>query len=197
MAEVKRNPKVDAYLAKKSAWHNEITALRELILEFDVEEDFKWYQPCYKVNAKNVIIVGPFKDFCVLSFFKGVLLKDPKQLLVQMGENSQSSRVIKITSLEQIETLKSDLKNLIAEAIQNEKEGKKVTLKKTEDYDVPEELTAMFAEYPDLKTAFEKLTPGRQRGYLLHFSAAKQAATRIARIERYIPKIMEGKGYQE
>lgn len=197
MAEVKRNPKVDAYLAKKSAWHNEITALRELILEFDVEEDFKWYQPCYKVNAKNVIIVGPFKDFCVLSFFKGVLLKDPKQLLVQMGENSQSSRVIKITSLEQIETLKSDLKNLIAEAIQNEKEGKKVTLKKTEDYDVPEELTAMFAEYPDLKTAFEKLTPGRQRGYLLHFSAAKQAATRLARIERYIPKIMEGKGYQE
>lgn len=197
MAEVKRNPKVDAYLTKKSAWHNEITALRELILEFDVEEDFKWYQPCYKVNAKNVIIVGPFKDFCVLSFFKGVLLKDPKQLLVQMGENSQSSRVIKITSLEQIETLKSDLKNLIAEAIQNEKEGKKVTLKKTEDYDVPEELTAMFAEYPDLKTAFEKLTPGRQRGYLLHFSAAKQAATRLARIERYIPKIMEGKGYQE
>lgn len=197
MAEVKRNPKVDAYLTKKSAWHNEITALRELILEFDVEEDFKWYQPCYKVNAKNVIIVGPFKDFCVLSFFKGVLLKDPKQLLVQMGENSQSSRVIKITGLEQIETLKSDLKNLIAEAIQNEKEGKKVTLKKTEDYDVPEELTAMFAEYPDLKTAFEKLTPGRQRGYLLHFSAAKQAATRLARIERYIPKIMEGKGYQE
>lgn len=197
MAEVKRNPKVDAYLAKKSAWHNEITALRELILEFDVEEDFKWYQACYKVNAKNVIIVGPFKDFCVLSFFKGVLLKDPKQLLVQMGENSQSSRVIKITGLEQIETLKSDLKNLIAEAIQNEKEGKKVTLKKTEDYDVPEELTAMFAEYPDLKTAFEKLTPGRQRGYLLHFSAAKQAATRLARIERYIPKIMEGKGYQE
>ncbi|QIG88902.1 hypothetical protein G6R40_04110 [Chryseobacterium sp. POL2] len=197
MAEVKRNPKVDAYLTKKSAWHNEITALRELILEFDVEEDFKWYQPCYKVNAKNVIIVGPFKDFCVLSFFKGVLLKDPKQLLVQMGENSQSSRVIKITSLEQIETLKSDLKNLIAEAIQNEKEGKKVTLKKTEDYDVPEELTAMFAEYPDLKTAFEKLTPGRQRGYLLHFSAAKQAATRLARIERYIPQIMEGKGYQE
>ncbi|MGX9985621.1 YdeI/OmpD-associated family protein [Soonwooa purpurea] len=197
MAEVKRNPKVDAYLTKKSAWHNEITALRELILEFDVEEDFKWYQPCYKVNAKNVIIVGPFKDFCVLSFFKGVLLKDPKQLLVQMGENSQSSRVIKITGLEQIETLKSDLKNLIAEAIQNEKEGKKVTLKKTEDYDVPEELTAMFAEYPDLKTAFEKLTPGRQRGYLLHFSAAKQTATRLARIERYIPKIMEGKGYQE
>lgn len=197
MAEVKRNPKVDAYLAKKSAWHNEITALRELILEFDVEEDFKWYQPCYKVNAKNVIIVGPFKDFCVLSFFKGVLLKDPKQLLVQMGENSQSSRVIKITGLEQIETLKSDLKNLIAEAIQNEKEGKKVTLKKTEDYDVPEELTAMFAEYPDLKTAFEKLTPGRQRGYLLHFSTAKQTATRLARIERYIPKIMEGKGYQE
>lgn len=197
MSKPERNPKVDAYLDKKSKWSEEISALRDLVLEFDVQEDFKWYQPCYKVNGKNIIILGPFKDFCVLSFFKGVLLEDPKNLLEQMGENSQSSRVVKITSLDQIAQYKNEYRDLIKQTINNEKEGKKVAMKTTSEYEVPEELKLMFNENPDLKIAFEKLTPGRQRGYLLHFSAAKQSKTRFARIEKFIPNIMQGKGFQE
>lgn len=197
MSKPERNPKVDAYLNKKSRWIEEISALRELVLEFDVQEDFKWYQPCYKVNGKNVIILGPFKDFCVLSFFKGVLLEDPKNILEQMGENSQSSRVVKITSLSQINECKNEYKELIKQAINNEKEGKKVDMKTTSDYEVPEELKLMFNENPELRLAFEKLTQGRQRGYLLHFGAAKQSKTRFARIEKFIPNILQGKGFQE
>lgn len=203
------NPLIDLYLqngcgrcklyktpqCKVHTWHNELVKLRAIVLSAELTEDFKWKQPCYTYNNTNVVMVTAFKEHCVISFFKGALLKDEHKILSQPGENSQSVKWIKFTNVKDIAKLEKTIKAYIKEAIELEKLGAKVELKKVEDYAVPQELETKFKEDKKFKTAFEKLTPGRQRGYLLHFAQPKQAATRISRIEKCIPKILEGKGF--
>lgn len=180
---------------KVHTWHNELVKLREIVLSSGLTEDYKWKQPCYTYNNVNVAMVTAFKEHCVISFFKGVLLKDEKQILTQPGENSQSVKWIKFTDVTEIVKLEKTIKAYIKEAIDIEKSGAKIELKKVEDYTVPEELEQMFKADKKFKAAFEKLTPGRQRGYLLHFTQPKQSATRTSRIEKCLPKILEGKGF--
>jgi uncharacterized protein YdeI (YjbR/CyaY-like superfamily) len=190
-------PKVDGYIRKSKEWQEELRALRQIILDCDLTEDVKWRTPCYTVDGGNVLFIGRFKEGCVLSFIKGALLKDPKGILLKPGENTQSGRVIKFTSTQQIADLEPTLKAYIREAVAAEKAGLKVQFKKTEDFDFPEEFQAKLDELPAFKAAFDALTPGRQRGYLLHFSSAKQSKTRTARVEKWLPHIMNGKGMDD
>lgn len=191
------NPKIDGWFRKAKQWQEEMLALRAIAGDCGLTEELKWRQPCYTFEGHNVVIIGAFKNFCVLSFFKGALLKDPKGILEQVGENTQSGRTIRITSVDQIEKLKPSIKSLIKEAINVEKAGLKVEFKKITERPLPEELEAKFKESPALKKAFNALTPGRQREYLLHFSSAKQSATRTARIEKCTPKILKGEGFND
>jgi uncharacterized protein YdeI (YjbR/CyaY-like superfamily) len=191
------NEKVDTFLGKAKKWKAEMEALRAIVLSCGLTEELKWYQPCYTYNNTNVLIISAFKENCVLSFFKGVLLKDAHQLLTTPGANSQSTRWIKFTDAATIKKQQNVLKAYIKEAIAIEKAGTKVPLKKITEHALPIELTEMFTQDSAFKTAFNGLTPGRQRAYLLHFSQAKQAATRMARIEKYISKIKEGKGLND
>ncbi len=188
------NPSVDPFFMNLKVWREELLVLRSLVLECGLSEELKWSAPCYVQGKSNVIIIQGFKEYCALMFFKGALLKDEKSLLRAPGQNTQSGRLIPFTSLEQIIEQADILKAYIHEAIDNEKAGLKVVHKQVSDYPVPEELTDMFLKKPALKKAFEGLTPGRQRAYLLHFSEPKQSATRVTRIERMEDKIMNGKG---
>jgi|SRR5690606_24420949 len=191
------NPKVNFFFDKAEQWKDEYRMLRAIVLETGLTEELKWGCPCYTFGGTNVLLIHGFKDYCALLFHKGVLLKDPSGILIQQTENVQSARQIRFTSSQQIRELKPDLKAYIFEAIEVEKSGLKVAFKKTEQFEMVAEFQTKLAADPELKTAFEKLTPGRQKGYLLYFSQAKQAQTREARIKKSISKIFEGKGWNE
>lgn len=191
------NPKVDAMISKATQWQREFTALRAIALDCGLIEDFKWGQPCYTLGGKNIVLIHGFKEYCGLLFFKGALLSNADDLLIQQTENVQAARQARFTSVEEIKAQQNNIKASIFEAIEIEKAGLKVTLKKTEDFAVPEELQVKLDELPALKTAFEALTPGRQRAYLFHFSQPKQAKTREARVEKYISQILNGKGIND
>ncbi|MEX2379147.1 MAG: YdeI/OmpD-associated family protein [Vicingaceae bacterium] len=189
--------KIDRFLEKTNSWKEEMKLLRKICLDCELSENFKWMHPCYSINEKNVVLIHEFKNYCALLFHKGALLKDTENILVQQTENVQSARQIRFSSVEEIKKLESEIKAYIFEAIEVEKAGLEVKKKKTSEYDMPEELQNAFDKDPDFKTAFVSLTPGRQRGYLLHFSKAKQSKTREARIKKSIPKILEGKGLND
>lgn len=192
------NPKVDLFLDKANKWKEEMVLLRNIALSNnELTEDYKWLHPCYTVNGKNIVLIHQFKEYCALLFHKGVLMSDPDRLLIQQTENVQSARQLRFTSVEQIKELESVIKDYINEAIEIEKSGKKVALKETADFDVPEEFQTKLNTDNDLKRAFNALTPGRQRAYLFYFSQAKQSKTREQRIEKYIPKILDGKGMDD
>jgi uncharacterized protein YdeI (YjbR/CyaY-like superfamily) len=191
------NPKVDAVLRKAEKWREEMAQLRRIVLDCGLTEELKWYQPCYTFQDRNIVLIHGFKEYCALLFMKGALLKDAKGILVQQTENVQAGRQIRFTSAQQITRLEPVLKAYIREAVAVEKAGLKVELKKTSEFRVPEEFQHKLDEIPALKSAFEALTPGRQRGYLLYFSAAKQAKTRESRIEKCRPQILRGKGLQD
>ena len=191
------NPKVDAWLSKAEKWREEFEALRDIALSCGLEEELKWGNPCYTHNGGNVVLMHGFKEYCALLFFKGALMKDPKKILIIQSENVQAARQVRFTNVRDIVKLKTTLKAYIREATEIEKAGLKVTLKKTSEFKMPDEFKKKLKEKPALKTAFEKLTPGRQRAYLLHFSSAKQSQTREARIEKCMPQIMKGKGLND
>ena len=191
------NPKVDTYLSKASKWQEEMELLRKIVLDCHLTEELKWGVPCYLNQKSNIVLIHAFKEYCALLFMKGALLQDTSGILVQQTENVQGGRQIRFTSSKQIVELEAILKAYIYEAIEVDKMGLKVELKKTEDFAVPEEFQRKLTENTELKTAFEALTPGRQKGYLLHFSGAKQVKTRESRIEECIPKILKGKGLND
>ncbi|MBM3448377.1 MAG: hypothetical protein FJX90_04630 [Bacteroidetes bacterium] len=178
-------------------WKNELAVLRKIALSSGLEEHVKWGVPTYTYQNKNIAILHAFKEMCGLSFFKGSLLDGKSEVLVQPTENSQGSRQTRFTSVAQIQEHEAELKMLLFEAIELEKAGAKVSFKKTEEYDIPEELEQIFKAEPAFKEAFEKLTPGRQKGYLLHFAQAKQSKTRTERILKYMQHIFEGKGMHD
>ncbi|WP_421775458.1 YdeI/OmpD-associated family protein [Gracilimonas sp.] len=204
------NPEVDQYLdigcgrcplggtpdCKVNDWQEELKQLRLIILESGLKEEVKWSVPCYTYQDNNVLILSAFKNYCSVSFFKGSLLKDPHDIMVKPGKNSQAARLLKYTSVDEITDTEHILKEYIKEAIEIEKAGKKVHFRKNPE-PIPDELQAKFDEDPVLQEAFEALTPGRQRGYIIHFSGAKQSSTRQRRIEKCIPKIMGGKGFHD
>lgn len=191
------NPKVDEFLNKATKWQQEMKKLRTIILDCGLTEEYKWMHPCYTLEKKNVILIHEFKDYCALLFHKGVLLKDDENLLVQQTENVQSERQIRFTNLAEIEKLESTIKAYIYEAIEIEKAGLKVKMKETSEFNMPEELQQKFKKNPDFKSAFENLTQGMQRGYLLHFSQPKQSKTRETRVKKYIQQILDGKGFND
>ncbi len=193
----KPNPQVDGLLRKSKQWQQELQALREIALACPLTEEVKWRHPCYTSEGRNIVILGGFKNWCVMTFVKGVLLKDPKGILVEPGENTQGARMARFTNLQQIVKLKAVLKAYIHEAIEIEKAGLKVPMKKITERAVPEELQARLDEDPALKAAFQALTPGRQRLYLMHISGAKQSATRVSRVEKCVPRILQGKGLND
>jgi uncharacterized protein YdeI (YjbR/CyaY-like superfamily) len=188
------NPKVDAFLNRENKWRDEFVKLREIILDCNLTEELKWGVPCYTYDNKNIVLMHGFKEYCAILFHKGVLLKDSIQILIIQSENVQSARQVRFTNVQQIAKLELILKSYIEEAIEVEKSGLKVEFKKTEEFNLPEEFQEFLNEMPDLKTAFEALTPGRQRAYMLYFSSPKQSKTRVARIEKSIQHIIEGKG---
>lgn len=189
------NPKVDAYFRKLDNWHDELAYLRQILLDTPLlQEELKWDSPCYMFQKANIAILGGFKDSCVLSFFKGALLLDTAGILQKPGDHTQAARVIRFTNLRQIQKLEPLIKAYLYEAMEAERAGLKVPVDRTEPSVLPDELLERFQQQPELKTAFYALTPGRQRAYLIHFGDAKQAATRISRIEKYIPRILSGKG---
>lgn len=191
------NPKVDFYFDKAGKWQKETEALRSIALATGLTEELKWGCPCYVEGKSNVVLIHDFKEYCAFLFFKGALLKDPKGILIQQSENVQSARQVRFTSLKEITKLERTLKQYIYEAIEVEKAGLKVELKKTKEYAVPEEFEAALKKNAALKKAFAALTPGRQRGYLLHFAAPKQSTTRVARIEKCTAQILAGKGLND
>jgi len=190
------NPKVDAFLKKAKNWREESVKLRAILLAFPLTEELKWGQPCYTFQGKNVVLIGAFKGYCSLLFFKGALLKDAHGILVAPGK-LQAGRQIRFTNLHEIMAMEPILKTYIYEAIQAEKAGLKVKLKKHSEYIIPEELQKKLDEIPALKSAFEALTPGRQRGYFFHISAPKQAKTRESRVEKCMKLIRKGKGLND
>ena len=191
------NPKVDFFFEKDSQWQKEYEKLRIICLGCGLDEVLKWGQPCYAYEGKNVVLIHGFKEYCALLLFKGALLGDLNGILIQQTENVQSARQIRFTNVKEITKLGATLKAYIYEAIEVEKAGLKVALKKTSEYAVPEEFQTQLDKQPKLKKAFEALTPGRQRAYLFHFSQAKQSKTREARVEKYIPQILNGKGLDD
>lgn len=191
------NSKVDAIWSKEKRWREEFEKLRAIILGCGLTEEVKWGQACYVLGKSNVVLIHGFKEYCALLFFKGALLKDSHNLLVQQTENVQSARQIRFTNASEIGRLKSALKTIIGEAIEIEKAGLKVSFKPTAEFKMPEEFRDRLAKNANLKRAFEALTPGRQRGYLLHFSSAKQTKTREARIAKATPRILKGKGLDD
>jgi len=191
------NPQVNWFFDKSTKWQEAYQELRDIVLTFELIEELKWGCPCYTYDKKNIVLIHGFKDYCALLFMKGAIMKDPKNILVQQTENVQSARQIRFTNLNEIVKLKAVIKSYIKNAIEVEKSGVKMELKKTTEYKVPEEFQLALNEMDELKTAFNKLTPGRQRGYLLYFASAKQSKTRNERIEKYIPKILDGKGLDD
>lgn len=191
------SPKVDGFLRKAKTWKAEYEKLREIVLDCGLTEDFKWMHPCYTFEEKNIVLIHGFKQYCALLFHKGALLRDVHGILIQQTENVQAARQIRFTGVQDILDMEATLKAYIYEAIDVEKSGREVNFKTQAEYAVPEELTHKFEELPALKDAFEGLTPGRQRAYLLHFSQAKQAKTRVSRIEKYVQHILDGKGIDD
>lgn len=194
MTTSKAKPEVDAFIASAKRWREELKKLRAILLDSELAEDFKWRQPCYTYGGKNVVVLGEFKDGCAFSFFKGALLKDAHGVLTMPGQHSQSTRWIKFTSVREIAEMKPVLKAYVREAIEVEKAGLKVKLRKTSDLKFPEELQVMLDDFPHFKAAFVALTPGRQRAYIYHISAAKQSKTREERVRKFMPRILKGKG---
>jgi uncharacterized protein YdeI (YjbR/CyaY-like superfamily) len=195
--ETTMSPKVEAFLRRQKTWRKEFTKLREIIVACDLTEDLKWGQPCYSFDGKNVILMHGFKEYCAVLFPKGALLKDPRGVLIQQTKHVQSARQIRFTSLADVVKADKTLKAYIREAIEVEKAGLKVPFKRTKDFEMPEELESKLEESRALKEAFEALTPGRQRGYLLYFAQAKKAETRQARVAKNIPRILEGLGLDD
>jgi uncharacterized protein YdeI (YjbR/CyaY-like superfamily) len=193
----KINPKVEAILKKEKRWQPEMAKLRAIILDCGLTEELKWYQACYTFEGANIVLIHGFKEYCALLFFKGALIKDPKGLLIQQTENVQAGRQIRFTNLQEIVKLQNVLKAYVKQAIEVEKAGLKVEMKKTSQFKVPAELQNKLNKAQAFKKAFEALTPGRQRGYILYFAGAKQAETRTARIEKCTPQILEGKGLHD
>jgi uncharacterized protein YdeI (YjbR/CyaY-like superfamily) len=193
----KMNPKVDGYLRKSKEWREELQKLRAIILDSQLTEEVKWRHPCYTFQGSNIVIMARFKEYCALTFVKGALLKDANHILVKPGENTQAARVIRFTNVQQIVEMARKLKSYLREAIEVEKAGLKVTFKKIAEHKVPEEFQRTLDEVPALKTAFAALTPGRQRAYLLYFSAAKQSKTRVSRVDKCMQRILNGKGLDD
>lgn len=191
------NPSVDAYLSKAKNWSEEAAVLRKLLIDCGLTEAFKWRAPCYMFQDSNIVILHLFKEYCALGFFKGVLLSDTHKILSSPGENSQSVKMAKFSSVKDINKLKAILKAYINEAIEVEKAGLKVELKQSKNLILAEEFQYKLDHHPALKKAFEALTPGRQRAYHLYFSAPKQSATRITRVEKYVSQILCGKGIND
>lgn len=191
------NIKVDAFLKNTDQWKAEFEALRSILLEYEFNEDIKWGWPCYHINDKNVVLMHGFKDYCALLFMKGSILKDDHNLLIQQTKNVQAGRQLRFKDLAQIVAQKAQIQAIIESAIEVERLGLEVELKKTTEFEMVEELSSRFYENPDFKKAFEALTPGRQRAYLLHFSSPKQSSTRSARIDKCMDLIFDGKGLND
>ena len=191
------NPKVDEFLDRAKKWQQEFEKLRTIVLDCGLTEEFKWMHPCYTFQNRNVVLIHGFKEYCALLFMKGALLRDPEGLLIQQTENVQAGRQIRFTNFREITNMKSILKAYIYEAIEVEKAGLKVNYKKTKDFKIPEEFQNKLDENNALKTAFESLTPGRQRAYIFYFSQPKQSNTRESRVEKSIQQILDGKGLND
>lgn len=191
------NPKVDWYFSKNERWEKEINKLRTIILDCGLTEELKWGCPCYTHQKNNLVLIHVFKEYCAVLFFKGALLSDANGILVQQTKNVQSARQLRFTGLQEIIKKENIIKAYIYEAIEVEKAGLKVTLKKTAEYTIPDEFQLKLQKKPALKKAFEALTPGRQRAYLFHFSQPKLSATRKARVEKYMQQILNGKGLND
>jgi uncharacterized protein YdeI (YjbR/CyaY-like superfamily) len=191
------NPKTDFYFSKAQKWQEEIEKLRFIVLDCGLIEELKWGCPCYIYNGANIVLIHTFKDYCALLFFKGALLNNDHNILIQQTKNVQAARQARFTDIHQVMEQEAILKSLVREAIEAEKAGLKVGLKTTAEFKVTEEFQYKLDHIPALKTAFEALTPGRQRAYLMHFSQPKQSQTRQARVEKYIPQILDGKGLND
>ncbi len=191
------NPKIDKYLRKANQWQEEFKKLRMIVLGCQLTEELKWGKPCYTFQNSNIVLIHGFTEFCALLFFKGALLKDAKGILVQQTENVQAARQIRFTNVPEIGKMEPILKAYIKEAIEVEKAGLEVNYKKTSEFKIPEEFQNKLDKVPALKKAFDALTPGRQRGYILYFSAAKQSKTRESRVEKCMRQILKGKGLND
>ena len=191
------NPKADFFFRKATKWKKEVAKLRDIVLDCGLSEDLKWGVPCYTLQDSNIVLIHVFKEYCALLFFKGALLKDPSEILIQQTKNVQSARQIRFTSAQQIVEMEAIVKAYIHEAITVDQSGSKVEFKKTIEFLVPDEFQIQLDEMSELKAAFFALTPGRQRAYLLYFSAAKQAKTREARVQKYMQQILAGKGLDD
>ncbi|AOH54778.1 YdeI/OmpD-associated family protein [Peribacillus muralis] len=197
MTNSKTNAKVDEFLSKAKKWHDEYEVLRRIVLDCELTEEYKWMHPCYTFEKKNIVLIHGFKEYCALLFHKGALLKDTHGILIQQTENVQGARQIRFTNVQEIVAIEPILKAYIQEAIEVEKAGLEVEYKKNTEIMIPEELQNKFNELPALKTAFEALTPGRQRAYFLHFSQPKQSKTRVSRVEKCTQQILDGKGLKD
>lgn len=193
----RKNPKVDGILRQAKEWQKELKALRRIVLDCELSEEVKWGQPCYTDQGRNIALIHGFKEYCALLFFNGALLKDPEDILIQQTENVQAGRQIRFTSVREIVELEAVLKAYVHEAIEAERSGLKVKKKKHSEFKVPQELQQQFDEIRELKAAFDALTPGRQRAYILYFSGAKQSKTRESRIEKCMQRILDGKGLND
>lgn len=191
------NTKVDWFFEKDTKWREEYEQLRRIILDCGLTEELKWGKPCYTFQKSNIVLIHGFKEYCALLFHKGALLNDAEGILIQQTENVQAARQIRFTNVQEIVEMKPTLKAYIFEAIEVEKAGLEVPMKKTKEFSIPEEFQQKLEEIPALKTAFDALTPGRQRGYILYFSGAKQSKTRESRVEKCMPKILDGKGLND
>jgi uncharacterized protein YdeI (YjbR/CyaY-like superfamily) len=197
MSNSRMNPKVDEFLSNAKRWKEEYEKLRNIVLDCDLTEEFKWMHPCYTFENKNIVLIHGFKDYCALLFHKGALLQDVHGILVQQTENVQEGRQIRFTNAQEIVEMEPILKTYIYEAIEVEKAGLKVIKKKTSDFIIPEEFQTKLDGIPTLKTAFEALTPGRQRAYIFYFSQPKQSKTRESRVEKCMQQILNGKGLDD
>lgn len=191
------NPKVDFYFNEAQKWQEELNQLRTIILDTGLTEELKWGSPCYTFQKSNIVLIHAFKEYCAVLFFKGALLEDTDGILTQQSQNVQAARQVRFTNIQEITAIENVLKTYIYQAVEVEKAGLKVTLKKTNEFAIAEEFQKKLDEIPALKTAFEALTPGRQRAYLLHFSQPKQSKTRESRIEKYTEQILNGKGLND
>jgi uncharacterized protein YdeI (YjbR/CyaY-like superfamily) len=193
----KENPKAGFFFAKAGKWEDATRALRSIVLGCGLDEEVKWGCPCYTLEGANIVLIHAFKEYCALLFFKGALLKDPKGILIQQTKNVQAARQIRFTDVGEVVKRAAVVKAYIREAVEAEKSGLKVELKPTAAFEMPDEFRIRLEKLPALRAAFDSLTPGRQRGYLLHFSSAKQAKTREARVEKCIPRILDGMGLDD
>jgi uncharacterized protein YdeI (YjbR/CyaY-like superfamily) len=197
MIDNSKNPKVDEFLSKAEKWREEFEKLRMIVLDCQLTEEFKWGFPCYTYQTKNVVLIHGFKEYCALLFIKGSLLSDPNGILIRQTENVQAGRQIRFTNVREIAGMESVIKKYIYKAIEIEKSGVEVDFKKNTEFVIPDELQNRFDEITALKTAFEALTPGRQRAYIMYFSEPKQPKTRVSRIEKYVQQILSGKGLND